>query len=300
MSQSSVTAAPLAGLLMFAATLLGISEAHALDTQTFDPWLRPQDSFELRLDSRYGSASKQYDENGSSITLLAPDAPGSVNWFDLRLSAEYGLFEDLTIELGGLFRRTQVAGPSSTATVTGIGDLDVGIAYNLLRTAVDLSVAVDTHWPTGYAASPGGFVPSLGDGAPTADLLAIAGRRYEAPFEFSLAAGYRLRGNRVDSPVGSTNLRDQLVLQFAATFDPREEVRIELGIDGALAFYRPKPFDELELRPEAHDYLNGALMISTPVQERFRAGIGYQRTFIGLGALVGQSLLVSVSLEETL
>lgn len=267
---------------------------------TVDAWLRPQDSFELRLDSRWGTASSQYDENGTSIDLVAPGADGSVNWFDVAFAAEYGLFEDLTVEVGTLFRRAQVVGPSSSATVTGVGDFEVGAAYNLFRDAVDLTLAIQTAWPTGYTASPGGFIPSLGEGAPTADFLVVVGRRYEAPFEFSAATGYRYRANRVDSPVGSTNLRDQVVLQFLATFDPREDVRIDFGLDGAYAFVRPSPFDELELRPESRDYLNGSLRVSTPFQERFRAGVGYERTLVGLGALQGQSLLVNLSMEETL
>ncbi len=266
----------------------------------FDAWLRPQDSIAVEALSRYGTASSQYDENGTAIDLVAPDADGSVNWLDLTLRAEYGLFDDLSVAISTELRREWVEGPSSTATVTGIGDLGIGAGYSVWRDVVDVSFVLDTRWPTGYSAAPGGFVPSLGDAAITADALVVVGRRYDAPFEFSAATGYRFRGWRTDTPVGSTNLRDQIPLIIETRFEPRDTVRVDFGLNGAISFGRPAPFNELDLRPDAKNFLEGSLSVSTPFWERYRAGIGYQRTLVGIGALRTSSLLITLSLEDTI
>jgi hypothetical protein len=299
MTYRTITRQTLLGAFVALGAVLCGAPAAAFEP-TFDAWLRPQDSMEFQLVSRYGSASRQFDENGSAIDLVAPDASGAVSWLDTQLRAEYGVFQRFAVAVTAELRREWVDGPTSRATVSGLGDIGIAAGYLAFRDAVDLSFALQTRWPTGYSAEPGGFVPSLGEGAVEADLLVVVGRRYEAPFEFSAATGYRFRGWRTDTPVGSTNLRDQIPLRVLTTAEPRDNVRIDLLLDGALSFGRPSAFNELELRPVARHHLEASLSVSTPVFDRYRAGVGYQRTLLGVGALAAQSLLITLELEDTL
>ena len=168
------------------------------------------------------------------------------------LYAEYGLRERLTAIVTGVVGDLAVTQRLETLSTSGIGDLELGLKYQVSRSPVVTASYVRVKLPTGYRKNQS---PVMGTGEVDAELGLIGSRAYGRAF-LSLQGGLRLRGGQYSNQIP---LFAELGWSTRSTFAKLYVSDIEtLGV-----------LDQL--RPEGTPFLEGhSLSLGAGVSARLR------------------------------
>lgn len=265
----------------------------------YETW--PAENMQLRLetDAFTAFAKTQYQHTGDILELLDAQSPGSFQAVGLHLDAEFGLFEDIALNLQTTVVNVRLESESSSAAVAGVADLILGGKWKFVDGAFTLTAAPAVKFPTGYTPDPGPYMPSLGNGVNEYEAMLWAGKWFEdAPFYIEIGFGYRFRGTRVPRGGGPKVIyADELPYGIELAFDPSQALRVYGLLDGVYGLGTPDAVTSVELQPLTQDYLRLGGGVGYRVLDQLRVLATYRLTAAGVNALNEQVLTLGAEIE---
>jgi len=173
-------------------------------------WSQPRGHYYTKLSGIFYSADEVYNEMGVRQAQGMDD--DSFDGSQGFLYVEYGLRERLTV-IGQI--NAGVLAAMNTLTkreTTGIGDVDLGVKYQLTDGPIVLSPSASLKIPTGYNEH---FDPPMGTGHADMEFrLLVARSLYPLPFYVGAESGFRFRGGIYSNQV-------PYFFEVGATLHPR-------------------------------------------------------------------------------
>ena len=160
-------------------------------------WSQARGSYYAKLSGIFYRSDEVFNDMGDRTTMGMDDDSfaGDQSFFYL----EYGLLERLTLvgqtSVGSLTAENRFL----RRKTRGVGDVDLGVKYQLVDRPLVLSPQVEVKIPTGYHAE---YDPALGTGKADLEFRLLAARSlYPWPFYLSAEVGYRVRGGLFSNQV---------------------------------------------------------------------------------------------------
>lgn len=183
-------------------------------------WSQARGSYYAKLSGIFYRSDEVFNDMGDRAAMGMDDENFAGDQSFLYL--EYGLLEHLTL-----------VGQASTGWLTaenrylrqktrGVGDVDLGVKYQLVDRPLVLAPQVKVKVPTGYHAE---YDPALGTGEADLEFRLLAARSlYPWPFYLGVEVGYRVRGGLFSN---------QVPYFFEVGATPHERVFVKGYVEGA-------------------------------------------------------------------
>ena len=182
-------------------------------------WSQPQGHFYAKISGGLYASEEFFNDMGDKVPLGMDGERFEASQGFLYL--EYGLLERLTLvgqtNAGQLISRNRFV----KQVTVGIGDVGLGVKYQVVDRPVVLTPLVSLKLPTGYHKD---YDPAMGTGdADLAFRLSTARSFYPWPFYLGAEAGYRFRGG---------TFSNQIPYSFEVGATPHGRVFLKGYIDG--------------------------------------------------------------------
>ena len=183
-------------------------------------WSQARGSYYAKLSGIFYRSDEVFNDMGDRAAMGMDDESFAGDQSFLYL--EYGLLEQLTLigqtSAGKLMAENRLLRKKTR----GVGDVDIGVKYQLVNRPLVLSPQIKVKIPTGYHAE---YDPALGTGKADLEFRLLAARSlYPWPLYLGAEAGYRFRGGAFSNQV-------PYFLEVGAT--PHERFFVKGYVEGA-------------------------------------------------------------------
>ena len=250
-------------------------------------WSQQKGHYYAKFSGIFYSADEVYNDMGKRQSMGAEDDEFTGKQGFLYL--EYGLMDRLTLigqASGGRLASTNRLVRQRTR---GIGDVDIGVKYQLTDGPIVLSPFVTLKVPTGYHED---YAPPLGTGEVDLEFRLLAAKSlYPLPLYIGVESGYRIRGGPYSNQipyfveVGGTPHKSVFVKGYVEGKDTRVASVEDLGLVGGSVTVSEGDFAKMGI--------NGAYNVTGPLWIDLLLERAFRGENIGAGASWGLGISYS-------
>ena len=160
-------------------------------------WAQPQGQYYAKVSTILYASDEVYNDMGDRAAMGMDGEE-----FTSRQAfayIEYGLLPKLSLVGQTSLGRLEARSDFTEQITEGLGDLELGLKYQVLERPLAVAAQLKTKLPTGYHDE---YMPPLGTGSADLEMRLLGGMSlYPLPMYAGVEGGYRLRGGRFSDQI---------------------------------------------------------------------------------------------------